>query len=411
MKVRDSLHFKNICFVIVYHTILFFFVFGPKIGGVIDTSVLANTIVILYFSAKSRTGLCSYKYQSFEILHMAVIFVYSMIVQFFCRNVEFVFMGRMMRAIISYIAIVELIKNTKPQNIMYLKKAIINILVLHAVVVIMGAFDTDIQDAMNIINGFGKMPVIYRSTGFTSGYDMSGLMCNIGIMMVLTMPEFSIVRFFILALATVFSSRLSVMFCVIELGAYYLFLCEGRISLKNIICGLSIVVGGIFACMMLVSNIIPDYSFLFEKARRFIPRIAAVTITISNVYSRADFGKAFKEHFLLPENPIELIFGGGKYGGVDPGYFRVVSCVGFVGLFLVVVWHFVFFYNIFRFLKQGRTNKGSLYIVFMFMLIIILLDFKNSYFFTRNFFPLLLMITGLVKAERDKMKTICEERR
>lgn len=374
-------------------------VFGPKICGIVDLSVLVSLFIICFYlvinglSFSLPTDIFKY------ILFMGFIFVYSIGAEIWGNTLDFVFLGRMLRAVLCYYAVFLLINNYRSKDESDIQTAILNVLMIHSIIVILGAFCLSVQVALDVITGIGDKVRLYRSTGLTSGYDMAGVMCNLGVVLSLSAKQFSVLSFLIFAFAVLFTSRLSIIMTAMILTLFLFKYSKKEGLKKRAICCISFVLCVLFASLIILARTTNTFSRFYQFFIGISPTVANMGRKISSAYHIADLKEAFLVHYNLNNTAIEIILGTGKYGGVDPGYLRIINCIGIVGLCLVIIWHILYFLPFYKRTAKDQIAKPSHFIMDVLVLIIVVLDFKNSYFFTRNFFPIMVLEMELTRRQ------------
>ena len=378
---------------------LFFLLFGPKIWGFIDTSILANFIAFFFIGGyklkiDSRVILLSLWIVFLLLCYMGVAMYYG--------TIDVVFVGRLVRSMCSFVCLYAFCCYFA--NVEAEKKIdwMVNILLVHAIIVIISAiFFVGLQENLRIINDFAARARQFRSTGFMAGYDMSGLICNIGVALVLLKKKFNVVKFFIFVLATLLTSRFSMITLSLILLLYFLFFRKQDSFFKSICVMIPLFVAGGIGLIILSltsTGFLPEGLFpSFNFSSNFLD-------TLIWTYANSDFEQTSERYFFFPETFLSLLFGVGAYVGSDPGYVRMINCVGIFGLLLVVFWHIYFLYIFFstKQYKEGIISK-KYFIGITFALVLILLNLKNSYFFTGTFFEIMVFVLFSYVTEFQKI--------
>ena len=317
---------------------LFFVFFGPKIAGVVDTSILAN-VCFLCFLKGYVTQLPTYV--STLIVWILFILACYFGVALYYESIDIVFIGRLVRSLCSVLCIYVFCEYFK--NVCIDKKIgwLVNILLIHAVVVILTAtVFVGFQEKLRVLNDFGAHVRKFRSTGLMAGFDISGLICNIGVVLVLIRKRFNAVVFFIFSMAVLLTSRFSMISLSMILLLYFLLFRKENSFVKKICVAIPLVVAGGLGFVILS---LTTSGFLFDTILPAVNVSSNVWDTLVWTYSKSDFEQTNSRYFVFPETFFSLLFGLGFYGGTDPGYIRVINCVGLFGLLLIIMWHVFFF--------------------------------------------------------------------
>lgn len=366
---------------------MFFLLFGPKIASFIDTSVIANILIILYLCGNKIYFNSQIKNMIFYLFSITI---YSLIIGIFNLHFDVVFIGRMIRAIFSILGVSIFITKTKNIDFEEMQNILINILLIHAIFIIFSAIiDINIQEDFRWFTGYNKTVRLYRSTGLMAGFDMAGLLCNIGIVLILIVDKFKVNKYVTFMIAIVFTSRFSLILFIIIVITYFIKNFKHEIKVKKITLMITIILISIFAIMLfsLTTNILENANFGSE-----LSKIQNFAKNVQVAYAQTDAISTLEEQLVVPSNPFDLMFGNGKYSGGDPGYTRFINCIGVFGLAFVIFWHIILFQKAYsQYINVSSLVKKRNYILMIFSLILILLNFKNSYFFTGTYFEIMII--------------------
>lgn len=377
---------------------LLFVLFGPKIAGFVDTSILAN-VCVLFFLKGYVTQLPSFV--STLIIWILIILACYFGVALYYESIDVVFVGRLVRSLCSVLCIYVFCMYFK--NVCIDEKIgwLVNVLLVHAVIVVLTAtVFVGFQEKLRVINDFGAHVRKFRSTGLMAGFDISGLICNIGLVLVLIREKFNGVKFFIFSMAVLLTSRFSMISLSLILLLYLILFRKENSFFKNTCIALPLIAAGGLGLIILS---LTTTGFLIDT---FLPSVnvsSNVWDILVWTYSKTDFDQTNSMYFVFPETFFTLLFGLGVYGGTDPGYIRVINCIGLLGLLLIIMWHVFFFYEILtKKICDRFTAKKRNYVAIVFSSVLLFLNMKNSYFFTGTFFELLLYVFYSYLIESDK---------
>lgn len=377
---------------------LFFLLYGPKLFGYIDTSIIAN-IIALYFLTKFNLKLNSFV----NILALWIVFIILcyMGVAVYYESFDFVFVGRLIRSLCTVLCLYGFCLHFNNYCLEKRIDWIVNVIMVHAIIVIISAtIFVDLQEYLRPLNDFGIRARKFRSTGLMAGYDISGLICNIGVALVLIKKDFNIIKFFVFICATLLTSRFSIISLFFILSTYII-LMKWNISIfKFIIIALPLILAGFIGVVMLAlttSNILSE-SLLSSKSFS-----SDFLYTLKWTYAQTDLNQTYEKYYVFPDTFLTLLFGLGHYGGTDPGYFRVINCVGVVGLTSIILWHVFLIYNFFSSRSSNIIiSKLQKFIGIVFVSVLLFLNLKNSYFFTGTFFEIMLYVMFNYMFESNK---------
>lgn len=367
---------------------LFFLLYGPKLFGYVDTSILANAAALFFLSNLSLKLT-----PILNILALWILFIIAcyMGVAIYYDTVDIVFLGRLIRSLVSFFCVYGFCSYYANEPLENKLNWITNVLLIHAIIVIVSAvFFIELQEYLSIISDYNKRPRLFRSTGLMAGFDMAGLICNVGVVTVLIKKKFNLILFLIFFTAVIFTSRFSILtlFCVLILyiiairtdGGIFKFTC---VLLTLLPIGLV----GFILFVLTTSGIFFDMDIPLLKT------VSSLFTEISWTYAQTDLSETTKTQLVFPDSFFTFLFGLGFYGGGDPGYVRIINCVGFLGLCSMMLWHVYLFYAFFYTNSLVLScKKQKIFLGFFFIAVLIFLNFKNSYFYTGTFFELILYL-------------------
>ena len=390
---------------------IFFILFGPKVGSYIDTSILANLCVFFLFT-KKRAYRFSIDSRVTQLLQgLVILIVYSVFISLINSHIDIVFYGRMVRTICSICGLWVFIKESGCSKAR-LEEVLTNILIIHALFIIISAvFYTDMQEKLRWFTAYDKHVRQYRSTGLMAGFDMAGLLCNIGILLVLINEKFNIVKYMIFSLAVMFTSRFSLVSYVV-LAALYLIMIKNKSieRLKKIVLLATLIPITLFGlCVFALTTTNTLFSGNVSWIESSFPRIYNWALSVNDAFARSDGQFVFRQQFQFSDDLFDLIFGKSVYGGGDPGYTRFINAIGILGLVGVLAWHIRLLKTILKTKCTLNENNIKKFKLLCFSIIIIGLDFKNSYFFTGTFFEVMLLMLFPYLIEENNNSTESEE--
>ena len=388
---------------------IFFVFFGPKIGRYIDTSIIASILMILVSAFKNDHKIRIPRYTRSLVLSIILIVLYTVFVSVYNSYFDITFYGRMIRSAFSVVGISALALDNKDIDVEELNEIIIWALFIHAAIVLVSAtVYVNLQYMLRSFNGYNKTIRMFRSTGLMMGFDMSGLLCNLGLVLVMCKKRLNFFQFAVFALATLFTSRFSILFLVVITLIYIIVNLRNSESRgkKTLLLGIGIP-SAIFGIVLLIITTRSFYSARSGISNLF-PRFYNLALRVNRAYNVTDSLEfAESNHFSISDDGFLAAFGTGVYGGADPGYTRFINCIGIVGLALVIIWHI---YAICNSVNSNLINKRLKYnrafIVFSIAMVLIGLSFKNSYFFTGTFFEFMMLQLFMFKFSNQYNETI-----
>ena len=169
--------------ILLYFVYFYLAIFGPKIGGFIDISAIINLLTFLFVVTKNKGKLVLNNGIIEVIMPVLILFMYTLILAFFTKNQNIVFMFKIMRALLATLGISAFIERKK-EDCFIMLDVLEKVLLVHAIVIIIGSvLWLDLQTILKPITGFERMPSLLRATGLTNGYDFAGVLCVFGILL------------------------------------------------------------------------------------------------------------------------------------------------------------------------------------------------------------------------------------
>lgn len=380
--------------------------FGPKIGAYIDTSILANIIIIIMLTKNSDYRV-EIDYRVSRLLYgIGGIVLYSVLISIANAHLDIVFYGRMVRTLCSICGLWVFVTKSGLSK-KEIEEVLTNVLLIHAIVVIITAtIATNIQDSLRWFTAYDKHIRQYRSTGLMAGFDMAGLLCNMGVILVLIKDKFSIVKYVVFSIAVMLTSRFSVVAYVVITAVYLLFIRNRtQEKIKKVVLLVTLIPIALFGlCVFALTTTNTLFSGNASWFALHFPKIYNLAYSVNDSFARSDGQFVVDQQFQFSDNIFDVIFGRGFYGGGDPGYTRFINAIGVIGLAFVLIWHS----GLLRMIMKVNINSSEEAIkrfkLVCFSLIIIGLDFKNTYFFTGTFFEgMLLMILPYLANEKGNI--------
>ena len=143
---------------------------------------------------------------------------------------------------------------------------------------------------------------------------------------------------------------------------------------------------------------------------------------LSERFSVSDIDDTVDNHFLLPDNFRELLFGSGIDKSVDPGYIKII----FYGGVILLSFYILFYLSLYLlalsksksikryFVTFGnpRNNedlKKILFVLFLIKLILLITmigNLKNLYFLTRGYHELLIVLLAVFLGSCSRLREI-----
>lgn len=378
---------------------IFFYlaIFGPKIGTLIDVSLISNLIVIIFVSKHCLVIEKEYRPM---IRGLLVLILYSFLVLsvsiFSSSNseIDYLFFLKFIRAIVALFAITAFVRNSKLE-----KETIFNcastILLVHAITVIIGAVIwTDFQILIKPLSGFTKSVHAYRSTGLTNGYDFSGLLCCFGILVTYfgKKRKLSNIRLLIFIVSAMLTSRLSMLLAE-AIIVYIVFINrkKERINKALLTTVLSLSVIPILGIVLFSTKNTdnPIVTFLMKN-----DTFSQISQKLIYYYASGTIDETIQGQYRFDSLDIfERIFGSMKVAHQDPGITQYIFAIGIIGLIIAVFTYL----SILRIaLRYKEKDKDMVVIVSFMIALCLVLSIKNSYLFARHVTECILVYFSLL---------------
>lgn len=385
---------------IMAYIVIFFAVFGPKFFGVVDVSIIVNVLIISLYILLEKAKIR--KHSSTLFLMVIMIVMYSLVVCTVTQNLNIVFIAKFVRVGTSIVAISMFIDAIKVSK-MDLVNILINILLLHAVIVIISAtFFVQLQNILKPFTGFRLIANRFRSTGLTNGFDFSGLLCIFGVLLVGLYPEKYVIKrrllkLFIFIGASLLTSRVTMI--VLELAIIYMALMNKRLNKKVKRLLVLILVVSLLPVMGIFLFSTGNQNNVIVKLLLSVPVLSSISEKLVYYYATTDIGNTISAHFSFVElSSYEVFFGSMKEANQDPGYTQYIYYIGVCGVLLVVLFYALMVYNA----RKKTIVCGTVKDKYLFKVLIacvglcLCLSIKNSYLLARHVTEVILIITSIL---------------
>ena len=377
------------CFVSV-----FLIVFGPRVAGVIDLSVLTSVFLLLFFMNSGKI----YNYVKGLAVVLFLIIIYTIVVSIFSdEGVSLLFLLKFIRVLLALSCISNYIESdvVKPEVV---RNALTNVLLLHAGTIIVGSLIwPEFQNILKPINGFALPPNFFRSTGLTNGYDFAGLLCLFGALIVSFDKEEKCksIKTLVFVASAILTSRVNMILAELLI----LLLLFTHNEQKKIF--------KLLLLLLFLISLFPVFGiFLFttQNQNNFVVQILMQNDFFSNVstklvyyYATSDVNNSLTTYYNFDSlTNAQFWFGAMKDTILDPGYTQYIYHIGAVGLFVSLFFYVEIVVNAVK--MKYVCNHGSFIIICM-CIACVLLSVKNSYFLARHVTEILLIVYSLTNKE------------
>jgi len=303
-----------------------------------------------------------------------VLLVYTVIVYFAVNEVnrimEFL---RFVRVILSLLLMIFLFKFTAARVI---EKALVIALVLNGFVSLFSLISPLFESIIHELIGFSKSRKFLRTTGLFMGYDINGLLLLLTTyyLGILGLRRFTPLLFVL----TLFTSRVTMAIAFLSL--------MWRIITRSIK-EYSLVKRGF---ILMVS--VPLFMLAIRQFKQHVlPTIigSKSSILVENSYSKTSPQELVEVLIVLPDSIFGWIFGNSTFSGTDSGYIQILFASGLVGLVLTLFYYVKLIFDVYRRPKSFTIVESKVTIISV--VCVLILSFKNQYFFTRGIFELVML--------------------
>jgi hypothetical protein len=388
--------------------VLFFAMFGPKVGGVVDLMVLVPAFLVALFLSKYNV---SFPDKVFSPL-MGVLLLLSLWIVFSCfiNNAED-FRGalRIVRAILSFLVLFPFLYFVASRSLITEAMALrllVVVLALNSLAIYSQIAFPAIQGLLAPLYGFDKTIRSTRAFGLTAGYDSAGyliaLLSSIMLSISLIFRSWAyFIGFIVVFVSIVFTSRTSMLLGFL-LITFTMFLLRKELFKNATKVGIGLVgvtIGVGWYALLLILSSLPELGQVWQLDNASYETEFATT-EVAGVLSIMG---------VMPRELSTWIMGTGAIiTWSDIGYIKTLY-LGGVPLLLCFLWFYLYLYSLGRhavlhkrLLKGGkiindeRWSQLWLIILFLMILVMIISNFKNLYFFTRGYHEIFVIIVALV---------------
>ena len=378
--------------------IIFSALFGPKLGGFVDLSVLGGLLGAILLLTPSRLSVSREYLDVVAFVSIFAAYSLAMVLAGNADDLQPALRGG--RALLSTILLGAFFYNLGVSNSFStarLTNVIILVLLVNAFSIIASTLMPELKVRLAGLYGFDKEFVPLRSAGMTAGYDTAGYFCVIGMALASIKAYYKpgawhpavTMIFFIAAFLT--SRSTMVLACALMAGVCIVFLTKGRWTLKSI----SLVYVGAGA-VILVFYALPLILSTFS-----IGSLQSDDAGFTSNFAATDLRAWYESMWILPDEYLPLIFGSGSIvKESDIGYVLIISMTGVLGLICVVLLHlYVLFVvrGINRAVTSGQLSidpegRALVATTIVFLILMFIVNIKNLYFLTRGYHELIVIL-------------------
>lgn len=374
-----------LCFLFVSFAIL-----GYKISY-FDLQIFVPCVILIATSISGKKILFNKDILSICGLTAALL-VYQSFLQIIVADFDLDSLLRLLRALIFCILMAAVVGSNSFSSI-EIKNSIFITLLFHAITINLAATVPSVNEFFSQLSENDRVRP-FRASGLLAGFDMAGLLCIIGTTMLLSRtyrPRIAanyVLYLLIFAVGCYFTSRVTLGLLFVIYIAYFIpFLFRERSIIKRFLISM---LAGVLLVYVFQKYFLPIIDVTFSLGYFNVDRDLREEIVSRHAVQNTD-SFLWSDMIFFPTNFWEICFGTGVDAPSDVGYIKDVFRYGLLGVGL----SFVIYFKIYRIgIRGARINKRETYLsmIKMSFLLILLLTFKNNYFFTRTIFPLIFLL-------------------
>lgn len=372
---------------------IFFIIFGFKVGY-LDLSVFVPFMVLCIWILSGRNAIVFNRKLIVICGLICLLLAYQIFLQIFLFSFDVESLFRLLRAAMICFLISAAVGSRlfMPED---LARSVFIAILLHTIFLIFAGLFPIVNYFSSQLSGNSRINQ-FRASGLLAGFDMSGLLCIIGAIIVLmrvyplrsVYMAISLIVFFV---GAAFSSRVSIGLLFILYLTYILVNARRQTNLVKTIA--LILFSLTIALFFLQKYLIPIIEVTYSLGYFDVDDAMRDSIVSRHAVQR-DGSFLWDDMFFLPDSASGIIFGTGVDAPLsDVGFVKDIFRYGVLGL----VFSLYIYSKIYHICRLGAENLGHGYILMIRVLffLAIILSFKNNYLFTRAIFPLILLLVSI----------------
>lgn len=366
----------------------FFVILGVKYAYA-DTAVLIPLLLIPFLISKRSDARILY-WGFYICISISLLMILLLCSQVMNGDIFIEDNFRLIRAVLTMVLIILAFENKTAE---FIFKTIFYILFAHCIIVILAANNNFLNELMSIISGNIKIRP-GRASGLVAGFDIAGTLSLFAFGMIVTeliplKPIFRLLFSMTLITSVFYTSRVSmaIALCITILWIVTT-ICSNKFSLTyKIFFMASLIIPTVVVLRRFISII--DITFNLGLNSLNSDDIEAIR-SLHTVQSDDSF--LWEDMFFLPNTFYRCFFGAGaNVATSDIGYVKEIFRYGVLGLFISVAIHYLVLVNPLRLLRNSLQKNNLIIFSYFIFILVILLNFKNNYFFTRGVWPIYIM--------------------
>lgn len=396
--------------------VMFFALFGPKLFGVIDLSMLSGLAGLAILLPQMRHSRIPSEL-GLVLFFLFLILVHTTLVTLVSGGAELYPLMRHVRAFTSTLLLGVFFYNVAVSQRIGVRtflNVVLYCLVVNAAAILAQIYWPFLKPVIAGLTGFDKHFVALRGFGLTAGYDTAGYLCIFGaVMSAMCAYLWRGIKYQALLLvflaAAVFTSRSTMALALVTAIAIVMFyLVKGRPSLK-----FNAAVLGVSGAALAAVYVLPLLAATFAFAKGFTGSAGSSEIDFVSSFAATKLSDWRESMWILPRETLALIVGAGSRAPEsDVGYVKLVFMIGVTGLVTVSIAYLALFSICRRILFSGPQFTGAHYlgtwiIVFcagLFISLLLVINIKNLYFLTRIYHELIVILVFFAVGLKDRFQ-------
>jgi hypothetical protein len=376
--------------------------------GVFDLQVVLSFFYFILFLKNSEVrlhrGLIPF------IFFLIFIFVYSFFLTFLSSELNFYFVSRSARAMLTFFFVTIFMYQVTKKGLITIEifeKALLIALTFNGISVLIQGLIPQTQPFFAKITLYDKSVYPFKGFGLTAGFDTAGLITVYSTLIAIFLyfkkkEKLYMIIVVINFLATFLTSRTPMIFLIISLFFLFLIFPKFGVRISSLFLPFTLILTfGIFILLPLLLSTIN-----IEKLQ-WLSDFLLTNSLLSQEYLAAfavygDPMSTVANEYLTP-NGLNFVIGTAGPSQGDPGYIHLIWLGGLVFLFVT----FLFYGWILRLRKVFKIAKFNLaftlnesqelkMITYLYLFMMIIFNLKHFFFFTRGFHDILPLLLGFI---------------
>lgn len=371
---------------ILFGIFVFSQLFGIKLFGVLDITVMASVAAALLLQG---TGF-DRRFAPF-LAGLGLFYSYTLLSVMLSPEPDYHVLARYTRLVVSALLLALIISRWQ-MNIERVFKAVSLCIVVHAVAILLQMAFPELKNLMGPVVGFVKESHAIRAFGLLGGYDLAALYLCIGMLTSCFLYNREQRLRYVFYLVLMFLAGLFTGRTFMVIGSFELLLGFAVIvwysSLPRKILFTSVAAGLLGAFVIVFAPLIIQSFNLADHQAEMV--LLGQDVSQKGYYN--DSLAVLKNQIYLPENGINLLFGGLPSPLVDFGYSRLVYTHGLIGSMLILGLHVLLAWHVWRVEVWGSGGNAVQWVLLVVLALMLVFNAKMIMIGTRGISEMFLLI-------------------